>query len=487
MKKVYFNEYNIPMGRTVYLPLVSGMLTAYAKTFPLLRESYEFMQPIYERDTPTKILEQYEDPAVACFSVCLWNYNLSLEVARLVKEKWPTCTVIFGGPSAPFESLPANVDYVINGEGEKKFVNILCPGLVDEGQEKDLDIYPSPYTSGEYDSMLGEMNFQAIIETNRGCPFTCTYCFWGQGGLSQKMRFHSLDHIRDEAEWIGRNKIKYVFCADANFGMFGRDVEVAKIYAAVKKKYGYPDKFRVCYGKNAQESIYKTAKILHKAGLAKAITLSKQTNNPDALKNIRRSNIKSSVYDYLQERYNAEDIPTYVELILGLPGETLQSFKNGVQEAIKTKTNLLIYHCSVLPNTEMAKEAYKEKHGIKTIRLPMCEIHCSPRGPGAVQEYEDIIIGTNTMTTEEWIEAAVYSWMIQLRYSLGVNCKDNEIVPAFYRIAREITEGKARGQIDEMFGDIYWEPEELAYLKIMYKDGDPVKFAREHILYGRKG
>lgn len=481
------------MDGVVYLPFVSGLLTAYAKSFPELRSNYEFMPPLYARLTPDEILAQYVDPAVACFSVSMWNYALSIEVAKRIKWKFPECVIIFGGPSAPFEGKIPEVDYIINGEGEKKFVNILAKiaGLypqVLETQEKNLDIYPSPYVSGEYERIIkDDINFQAIVETNRGCPFNCTYCFWGMAGLNKQFRFHSLDFIRGEADWIGRNKIKYVFCADSNFGMFKRDVEIAQIWADTKAKYGYPKKFRVCYGKNAQESIYETAKVLSGAGLAKAITISKQTNNPKVLENVRRANISSEVYDSLQRRYMAEGIPTYVEIILGLPGETLQSFKDGVEAAMRAGTQLFIYHCSVLPNTEMAKPEYLSKYGIKTARVPMSEIHCQPRPPGSIQEYEDIIIETATMSQEDWIKAAVYSWETQLKYSLGVDLPENETISAFFRIAHEITQGKPRGQLDPMFGNIYWEPEEMAYLKMKYNgQGDPKEFAKKEILYGRK-
>ena len=492
MKNIYLNEYNIPMDNTIYLPLVSGLLKTYAKTFPEIREHYRFMPAIYKRDTPDNIIKQYDNPSIAAFSVSLWNYELSLEVAKRIKKYFPGCLVVFGGPSAPFHELPPNVDIVVTGEGEKKFANIL---LVLAGGKPvsptlatDLDIYPSPYTYGRYDSLIKNgMKFQAIIETNRGCPFLCSYCFWGQGGLNKKFRFHSLDYIKAEAEWMGRNKIEYVFCADSNFGMFKRDIEIAQIYIDTKAKYGYPHKFRVCYGKNAEESIFQVARMLSKARLAKAITLSRQTNDKKTMENVNRKNISQDVFDNLQKRYKDEHIPTYSEYILGLPGETAYSFKKGILEAVKTNTKVFIYHCTVLPNTEMADTEYIEKHGIKTARVPLSEIHCKIREPEDVIEYEDIIIETNTMSKHDWIACAVNAWIIQLRYSFNVHPINNKTICWFYDIAKGITEGKPRGQTNLQFGNIYWEPEELAYLYLTYRKGDPVEYAKENILYGRKG
>lgn len=495
MKKVYFNEYNIPMSGTVYLPLVSGLLSAYTKTFEDIRNNYIFMPTLYKRDLPENILSVYDNPAIACFSVSLWNYSLSLEVAKKIKEKFPTCIIVFGGPSVPHGGHIDGVDVIINAEGEKKFVNLLLSLIekppIDEKQEQDLDVFPSPYATGEYDELIkDDINFQAIVETNRGCPFLCTYCYWGMAGLNKRFRFHSLEYVKAEAEWIGKNKIKYVFCADSNFGMFKRDVEIAQIWADVKEKYGYPEKFRVCYGKNAQESIYETAKVLANAKLNKAITLAKQTDSQVVLDNVKRANISSEVYENLQKRYMSDGIPTYVEIILGLPGETLDSFKEGVKNVIRSKTNLFIYHCSVLPNTEMARPEYIKKYGIKTARVPMSEIHCEPRPPSAVQEYEDIIIETNTMSKEDWIKAAVFSWLIQLQFSLGIDDIPSVEVDNFFKIAKGITEGQARGQLDLKFSSCYLEPEELAYCRICLSrneiQGDLHEWTKRNVIRRRK-
>lgn len=494
MRKVYFFESNVPMSGTIYLPLVSGILQAYAEEFAAIREAYCFESYIFMRDTPEAMIKGVSEPFMMAFSVCIWNHQLSLAVAKLVKQKWPECIIVFGGPQITEADKPY-CDYIIKEEGEKKFVSLLA----DLAQVKidaslhTLDNYPSPYTKGLYENTLRaypDFNFQAIVETNRGCPFTCTFCYWGQGFEEKKVRHHNLDYVRQEAEWIGRNKIKYVFMADANFGMYERDYEVAKIYCEVKEKYGYPDKVRVCYGKNKEENVFRVAKLLHTNGLAKAITLARQSNDATALSNIRRSNIKLSVYDSLRERYAAEGISTYTEIILGMPGETKESFQKGVQEIAGTPTQLFIYHCTVLPNTEMADPAYIEKHGIKTVRVPLTEIHGEIRKPEYVVEYEDVVIETNTMSVEEWKECAVFAWTTQLRCVFDIDDIPGAELRMFRMIADLITQGHSRGRVDLRFGNIYWEPEELAYLRICLDRGliteDPIKFARKNVLWGRK-
>lgn len=497
MRKVYFFESNIPMDKVIYLPLVSGILQAYSQSIPELNEAYEFMPFIFMRDTPENMIKNVRDPFIMAFSVCIWNHQLSLAVAKLVKQRWPECRIVFGGPQvlADDKTRYDFIDCIIQEEGEKKFVRLLADfaGIPLSVETDNLASYPSPYTMGLYERTLAdypEMTFQAIVETNRGCPFTCTFCFWGQGFEEKKVRHHTLEHVREEAKWIGKHGIKYVFMADANFGMYDRDYDVAKIYCEVKEKYGFPEKVRVCYGKNKEENVFKVATLMHSHELTKAVTLARQSNSEEALKNIRRSNIKLSVYDNLRDRYNTAGIPTYTEIILGMPGETLESFMKGVNEIAGTPTQLFIYHCTILPNTEMAEPLYIQKHGIKTVRVPLAEIHAQYRNPDFVQEYEDIVVETNTLSMNEWVRCAVFSWMTQLRCVFGVDDIPGYIEDWFARIAVGITQGDARGQYDPGFGDVYWEPEEMAYLMLSLGRGeiteDPKEFAKKNVLWGRK-
>lgn len=526
-REVYLNEYNIPMDNTIFLPLVSGLLQAYAQTKPVIRENYEFMPFIFIRDHPERILSRYQNPSVAAFSASMWNINLSLAVAQRVKEKFPRCLIVFGGPQMPHEAtdlikLCPFMDITARGEGERIFADLLVrfldtgdftdiPGISyrDGGNiirndkeyplAEDLAILPSPYLEGLFDQLLASgMNFQAIVETNRGCPFLCSFCFWSQG--SKRYRFYSLDRVRRVIDWCGVNKIRYVFCADSNFGMIKRDLEIANYVVETKAKYGFPEKFRACYGKNAEENIFRIGKLLTEHQLIKGISIARQSNNPQTLKNIRRKNIKMSVYNNLQKRYSKDNIPTYTELILGLPGETYESFLRGIEEVLEAtpKSQLFIYPLQVYPNTELADPHYQQRFGIKTVRLPLNEVHASIRMPGEVMEYEELVVSTTTMPVDDWKRAVVVSWVVQLLHGLklgfyiltylfgryhikytdfyqyiallkanGEIFKDE--VQRFYRLSDSILQGKAHGQVMPDFGPIYWEPEEASYLHIATK------------------
>lgn len=535
-RRVYFNEFNVLMENAAYLPLVSGLLRAYAETSALLSVSYEYMPFIYYRDNLQRIMDRYENPSVAAFSVSMWNEQLNLKVAEQVKARYPDCLVVFGGPNVPhhpeayFERYPF-VDVAVRGEGEEAFSDILTRflesrdfsgisgiawrdpttgvcvrNLGERPQQRDLDVYPSPYLEGLFEDLFQDsygLHFQQIIETNRGCPFLCTFCFWGQGGLSRKYRYHGLDRVASEIEWAAKHKIRYVFNADSNFGMHKRDLEIARTLVQTKAKFGYPEKFRTCFGKNTDEKIYEVASLLHKHDLEKGITLARQSNDEAVLDNIKRTNIKMSTYRNLQVRFNESDIPVYCELILGLPGENYQTWTEGIDDLLQSglKNQLFVYMCQVFANTELADPEYLKKFGIVTQRIPLTEIHGAIRPPDLVTEYEDIIIVTDSMPLADWRRMAIFSWVTMLLHSMklgffvlyylhqrhGVQYSDlisyiaeGRMAPGVGQILREevvefeaqldrTLQGHGRGRHLPEFGGIYWDEEEASFLRISGK------------------
>lgn len=537
--RIYFNEFNIQMGKYCYLPIVSGILRAYAETDPIIKERCEFMPFLYKMDSVPNILAQYDSPNVAAFSVSMWNEQLNLAVAREVKKRWPNCLIVFGGYQVPHDAKEYMrehkfIDICATAAGEESFRDILSERLRENdwnyrdlatymnvsgtyarhpvsGEafasnntpkqfDKDLDQYPSPYLSGVFDKLLADSpdQWQAIIETNRGCNWPCSFCAWGRGGLWSKFRFHSMERVKEEIDWMGRNKITYVFNADSNFGQHPRDMEIAQYIVETKKKYGYPDKFRTCFGKNTDEKIFAIGTLLHENGLEKGITLARQSNDEETLKNIRRQNIKLATYRNLQARFNDKDVPVYSELILGLPGETVESWKKGIDELLTAglKNQLFVYLCQILPNTELSETEYRKKHGIESKKVKLTEIHGSIRDSGWVDEYEEIVIGTNSMPYDQWREMCKFSWLTMLLHSmkagffvLGWLWDRYQIPPSEFIIyllekskypsslGVKIQNwdcllddmslwGESRGTILNGlgFGDIYWDVEEAALL-----------------------
>lgn len=524
------------MGNVAYLPFVSGLLHAYARISNKINTYYEFAPFLFYRDTPDRILQKYDHPSVAAFSVSMWNEQLSLCVAEKVKQRYPECLIVFGGPQVPFNPTDyfrqyPFIDISVRGEGEETFSDILLRVIdsndfsgirgiswwmrnigrcVVNSEErilpKDLDKYPSPYLEGLYEYLFTEENgltFQAIVETNRGCPFNCAYCFWGRGDLSTKYRFHSLERVKSEIEWCADHKIKYVFNADSNFGMHKRDYEIASFIVDTKKRYGYPEKLRTCFGKNTDDRIFDIGLLMQKNGLEKGVTLSRQSSSNEVLKNIHRQNIKISTFKNLQLRFNEKNVPVYSELILGLPGETYGSWIDGIEEHLQSglKSQLFIYLCQVYPNTELADPGYLKRFGIKTRKIVLTEIHGSPRKENEIQEYEEIIVGTESMPVSQWREAMKFSWMTMLLHSMKLGFFVLKYMVDRYSVAYtdlikyicecrmssgtgsifyeelghfesqldNLLRGGGRGHVLAEYGPLYWDEEEASFLRVSEK------------------
>ncbi len=529
MRKVYLHEFNILMSGRVYLPNVSGMLRAYAETQAQIKENYQFMPFLFVREQPRKIIDAWENPSVVAFSSSMWNHQLNLALAKSARALFPEVLIVFGGPHVPQsteEFLEKNpfIDVVVRGEGEVTFSEVLisflegrdfsrvngvvyrdsrsgkCIRTPDRGRV-DVNQFPSPYLAGFYDELLRKNNgveYQMILETNRGCPFCCSFCFWGNG--IPKIRTFDIGRIKEEIDWAADRKISYVFGADANFGMMPRDKDIAELFVAKKKLSGYPRAFRVCYGKNATDRVFEVAKLLEESRLTTGVTVSFQSTDRQTLINIGRSNIKLDAYRDLLRRYRSEKIRVYTELVLGLPGETYESFSKGIEEVFQAGLydQVGIFLCEALPNTRMTDPEYASLHGIEVKRIELAEPHALRRSPDEVEEYEDIVVATRTMPPSDWKRALTLAWMTQTLHGLKLGffvalylfqrfgikytelfeyLVETEVNPKRFPVfARERTfhaeyldgllHGKPQCVFIKEFGDISWQIEEATFLRI---------------------
>ena len=373
----------------------------------------------------------------------MWNEQISLECARQLKQCRPDNLIIFGGPQVPDfpdQFLRANpfVDVAVHNEGERTFLQLLdrfpqndwngiqgisfihadgnCVRGPNSERIRNLAEIPSPYLNGLFDDLIAaypEEHWIGLWETNRGCPFQCTFCDWGSATAAKLNKF-DMDRLFAEVDWFAKNKIEYVFCCDANFGILSRDVDIARRVAEVKRKTGYPVALSVQNTKNATERAYETQKILSDAGLNKGVALSMQSVDKHTLESIKRQNISLETYVELQRRFTRDGVETYSDLILGLPGETFESFIAGVDTLISTgqHNRIQFNNLSILPNAEMADPAYMAKYGLKTVRSEIINIHgAREASDDDVPEYQHLVVATSSMPPEDWRRARSFSWM----------------------------------------------------------------------------
>lgn len=446
--KVSSSQFNYTYGDRIHFPYSIALLVSHIKTKEKFSQ-FKFEKTFVFR-TEEKIEEYVEkcrDSDILLCSCYVWNWEISTLLAKKVKEINPKCLIIFGGPQVPqiledfFEKYPF-VDIVVHGEGEIVLENILSEYLEEknylkikgistkdfttEPQERieDFDSMPSPYLTNTVLDLVDNVDgYQWIAswETNRGCPYQCTFCDWGSA-TATTMRKWSEERLYKEIEWFGDNKIPYIDGCDANFGIYrDRDLQIAKKLREEKLKKGFPKTFQTNWAKISSEKIIPLAKELLSVGLLKAVTLSLQSLDKNTLDIIKRANLKFKTFSNLTTSFRDENIPTYTELIMGLPGETLVSFKTGLETVLSNEDlgGLQIYNCGLLPNAPMNYPEYREKNKIKSIRSPIFLQH-TRKDEISIQEYERFVIETFSFNLKDLKEMYRYSWMVQTFHIFGI-------------------------------------------------------------------
>ena len=489
MKKVYMIQANLSYGQALYLPYATGCLAAYAWQFDSIKSEFDKPVFLFQRTAVDEAMKQIKAPAVAAFSCYTWTFEYNKVLAREIKKEYPDCLIVFGGHSISENnrelfSLPF-VDIAIYGEGERAFKDILeyvngskriqdIPNIAyrENGQliangrieYQDLDGYLSPYKEGYFDAVVRDnpdTEFCAIVETNRGCPYQCAYCDWC---YSDCLRTFPLERVQYDIEWCAKNKIEYVFCSDSNFGILKRDYAIAEYVVALRKKYGYPQIFNTTFAKNSNDTVFAISKMFYDNKLNKAATLAMQTVCDKALENVNRKNFTMEAFSSLIKKYNEYKIPTYTEMILGLPGETYESFCEGLCRLIEAgqQNALTVYYCQVYSNSLMGSKAYREKFGIKIAHVPLNYLHSSIPASEDITEYTDVIVATNDMPFEKMIKSILFCTCLQCFHYIGLlkffavylRKEKNISYHSFYDALLDFVFESKGGFINSVFGKI---------------------------------
>lgn len=416
--------------RTV--PLVAGYLQSYACLDPEIEENWEF-----ERYANTAEISFFEleqdlkeiDADVFAFSCYVWNMRLVRRVLDSLLTDKPHTNIILGGPQVmhcaekylnpKYESL-----VLCNGEGEKTFRNYLKelsetnPDLArvkglsfyrdwtlvtteEEARISDLDEIPSPYLNGIIETNKYTL---AHVETNRGCPFKCAYCYWG-GAVGTKVHKVGEERIKAELTWLASNGIFSIFFIDANWGMLPRDVDFSRHLAECKKKYNMPQTVIFCGAKNNPDRVAEITRIFHDAGLLTAQSVALQTMNDRALEMVNRKNIKTESYINLQKELNDNSISSYIDIIWPLPGETLTSFRAGINQLCEARADAFMFYPLLLFNNVELDEK-KVELGLVT------ELSSNPNSEARV------VVQTNEVSHDDFLEGWRFIFATLLLYNL---------------------------------------------------------------------
>lgn len=530
-RRIYIIQPAYLNGKSAYIPYAAGALLAYVFEDDEIKENYEPGEIIFMRENIDDVVSRLDCPYYVGFSTYMWNFEYNKRLAEKIKQKFPSCYVQFGGhqivPGSSLLEECGYIDFLIHNEGEEPLRLLLKELLCEEPDLKNVPnlsyradnrminnvcvtppddlYYPSPYLGGWFDGIIEahpDFQFLPLMETNRGCPNHCAYCGWGM--YKSKIRFFPMERVKKELEWISNHKFEFFGFADANFGMFERDSEIVDMIVDLKKRTGFPAKFQVSYAKNSTVRIFEMTKKLNGAGMDKGVTLAFQSLSPEVLDNIGRSNIALDFYSDLLKMYNAAEIPTYSDLILGLPGETYESFVSGIDTLLNAgqHSSLFIHILEWLPCSLMGSKEYMEKYGIEYTLVPLNQPHRIKTFEDDIPEYSRIITKNYTMGHDDWIKMNMFSSCVQCFHHLGLleyiaiychyslsvsygvfynsllewldNNPSGSAGEVFSRLKRQFTDVvEKNGSVvcfdEEKYGPVSWTSEEYAFLEIVSK------------------
>ena len=220
---------------------------------------------------------------------------------------------------------------------------------------------------------------------------------------------------------MAKNKCGFVSITDANFGIFlERDSMIADKLLEVQEKYGYPYTFSVTWAKNQKHEVFNIVKkLIESPNFNQGLTVSVQSMDLDVLENIKRKNLDQHKIEEIFQMCDKNNIPVYTEVILGLPGETVSTWKEGFWKIFRAgnHTGINILHAQMLENAEM-NISQKEKFQIKS--RPVYDYMSGSYNSDETKESIDVVVSTKDMSTEEMLEAHAFSWFIQTFHINGL-------------------------------------------------------------------
>lgn len=425
MKNVYLfqPQYAVDFDSVTnyWLPYSAACIWSYASQFDWVNDHFNLAGLFFKREPIDQVIKHIVDNSIIGFSCFQWNRRYSLHLAELIKQKFPNCIIVFGGPEVNSKMLSYPfIDCIVTSEGELSFLELL-EDVVDHNTVKthynsprieDLS-FPSPYQSGLFDSIIADnpgCEFAATLETNRGCPYACTFCDWGSLTYNKVKKFSLSDRVMQDIDWMAKNPISYVFCADANFGIFKkRDLEIARY---LKKHLSGSAVINFQFAKNHNMDVFEILGELNEEH--RGFTVSVQSLNSDTLDAIKRKNMKINNLEEVFRLCSKNGVASYTEFILGLPLETKHSFKKGLCDIINLgqHNNIEVWFTALLENAELNQAQEKEKYGIKTVVVEDFFAIYNHNDTKEFSELVEIVNETSTMSTQDMIDSYMFAWLI---------------------------------------------------------------------------
>jgi putative methyltransferase len=449
MKTIGFVQVNFPQGprelNAHFLPYSAGIVLAYALQN---NPDWQVNDIVWRRDPIELTAQALCRNHLVALSTYVWNREYNYALARRIKELNPACLIVAGGPEPAITDVEIftkhpYLDVLVKLEGEKIFSNLLAhygcdlsavAGLilnvagqaVDTGEAErisDLEQLPSPYLTGLFDNLIRDypdVVWNGTLETNRGCPYQCTFCDWGSLTYSKIKKF-DLDRVFAELEWMGQH-CGFVTITDANFGMFvERDNAVITKLIEVQHRWGRIKNFSLTWAKNQKNEVVEIMRRLANESptASSGLTVSVQSMDDHVLDIIKRKNLDQHKITEIFSLCNRYNIPVYTELILGLPGETPTSWRENFWQLFRAgnHSGVVVLHAQLLENAEMN---LSQRRFYKLDAVPIYDYMSGTYDNGEVIESIDVVVGTRDIPRDTMLDIMTWNAFIQAFHVNGM-------------------------------------------------------------------
>ena len=298
-----------------------------------------------------------EKPHIVAFSTYIWNITKTLEICRIIKEIHQ-CTIVLGGPEVAYRPKDVLekydfIDFVLSGEGEWTFPEFLdningdlslIAGLsyrkngeiITIPEKEYTDTPPSPFTDEFFQNLKGRISY---IETSRGCPYRCAFCL---SGRCSPLRFFNLEQVKKDIIKLANSGTQTIKFVDRTFN--ANADRANEILLFIKENYGKDIPQNVCFHFEIAGDILKesTLEILSTMPVgAVQLEIGMQSFNEDTLKLINRKTNTKKLIENIKKLISFNNMHIHIDLIAGLTGEDLDSFKNSFNIGYSLKAHML--------------------------------------------------------------------------------------------------------------------------------------------------
>ncbi|HRW23148.1 MAG TPA: radical SAM protein [Spirochaetia bacterium] len=296
-------------------------------------------------------------PDLVGLSLYSWNSGRLEAAGTALKAARPGLVIVAGGPdaSADPEALATRgpADVVVAGEGERAIVDLVgamlagdpLPGPVVRAAPVDPAGLSSPWLDGTLDP--GRWGGGAL-ELTRGCPYRCAFCFESKG--EARLRRFPLETAGKELERFEEAMVEEVFVLDPTF-----NADPKRMAAAVRLFSERGPNLRYFLEIRAELLTAEQARLL--GSLDCSVQIGLQSADPAVLALVDRT-LDPDLFARKTRLLDEEGVVYGLDLIYGLPGDTLAGFRRSLDYALGLGPNHLdVFRLAVLPGTALHDRA----------------------------------------------------------------------------------------------------------------------------------